>query len=100
MHLEDLDKYVCIPLQSNEIYERSDAFRLWSCIYLAHLLRCTMISISKKECTDDTRPEVASAADGYKYKNGRTLRGKYLTRRKEKTWWKALKKDIKKLEQM
>ena len=97
--LEDPDKYVFIPLQSNDIYDRSDTFRIWSCIYLAHLLRCTMISINKNEGMDDARLGGASDSNGYQYKNGRTLRGKYLTRRTQKTWWKTLKKDMKKLEQ-
>ena len=92
---EDEEKYICIPLQSNDIYERCDAIHIWSSIYLAHLLKREMTLPSKTDLNDDSI--VSKPSDRYKRKNGRTLRGKYLTRRKEKAWWKTVRNNINKL---
>ena len=88
------EKFICIPLQSNDIYERSDAFHIWSCIYLSHLLRNTMLLLKNKGSKDDSTILQTNSSDGYKFKSGRTLRGKYLTKRKEKAWWKAIKTNM------
>ena len=89
------EKFICIPLQSNDIYDRSDAFHIWSCIYLSHLLRNTMLLLKRnKGLKDDSALSQSNSSDGYKFKSGRTLRGKYLTKRKEKAWWKTLKTNM------
>ena len=49
---ENPESAICIPLQSNDIYERSDAFHIWSCIYLSHLLKHTMIRLLINERRD------------------------------------------------
>ena len=92
--LQSPEKFICIPLQSNDIYDRSDAFHIWSCIYLSHLLRNTMLLLRNKGLKDDSSLLQTNSSDGYKFKSGRTLRGKYLTKRKEKAWWKALKTNM------
>ena len=94
MH-EDGENYICIPLQSNDIYERCDAIHIWSSIYLAHLLKREMKILSNTEFNDDSI--VSKTSERYKRKNGRILRGKYLTRRKEKAWWKTVKNNMNKL---
>ena len=88
---ENPETAICIPLQSNDIYERSDAFHIWSCIYLSHLLKHTMIRLRINERRDTSDILKTNTMDVYKFKSGRTLRGKYLTKRKEKAWWKTLK---------
>ena len=84
-------KMMCIPLMSDNIYERGDAWRIWSCIYLAYLLSNTMDLLPKHDIKFPARWESPSF-DNYKYSGGLAQRGKYLTRRKDKFWWRTLRK--------
>ena len=83
---------IWIPLLSDaDIYDKGDAWRTWSCIYLAYLLRDAIESLSKEpmrkssvkpgkrlECRVNPDAQIAQ-------------RGNYLTRRPGKYWWKTLR---------
>ena len=53
-----------------------------------------MLLLKNKGLKDDSTVLQTNSSDGYKFKSGRTLRGKYLTKRKEKAWWKTLKTNM------
>ena len=78
----------CIPLQYPEICDRGESWKVWSCIRLAYLLKDAMLSISM----DDVQKYVVSAYFANpRHGNQLKKRGRYLTRRKEKFWWKTAK---------
>ena len=81
---------MCIPLMSDNIYEKGDAWRIWSCIYLAYRLRNAMDLLPNHDNRFAARWE-SPTLDHYKYSGGMVQRGKYLTRRKDKFWWRALR---------
>ena len=78
----------CIPLQYPEICDRGESWKVWSCIRLAYLLKDAMLSISM----DDIQQHVTNAYF-LNARHGNQLKkmGRYLTRRKEKFWWKTAK---------
>ena len=82
---------MCIPLMSDNIYEKGDAWRIWSCIYLAYRLKNTM-DLLPKQCDRFATRWESPSFDNYKYSGGMVQRGKYLTRRKDKFWWRAIRK--------
>ena len=78
----------CIPLQYPEICDRGESWKVWSCIRLAYLLKDAMLSIAM----DDVRQYAVSAYFANpRHGNQLKKRGRYLTRRKEKFWWKTAK---------
>ena len=78
----------CIPLQYPEICDRGESWKVWSCIRLAYLLKDAMLSISM----DDIQQHVVNAYfPNPRHGNQLKKRGRYLTRRKEKFWWKTAK---------
>ena len=93
-HIKELSvpktRIMCIRLMSDNISEDGDAWRIWSCIYLAYRLCNTMDLLPKQDNRFATRWESPSFDN---YKNcGMAQREKYLTRRKDKFWWRALRK--------
>ena len=90
--IEDVSKcqkvVACIPLQYPEICDRGESWKVWSCIRLAYLLKDAMLSISM----DDIQQHVVNAYfPNPRHGNQLKKRGRYLTRRKEKFWWKTAK---------
>ena len=90
--IEDLSRcqkvVACIPLQYPEICDRGESWKVWSCIRLAYLLKDAMLSIAM----DDVRQYAVSAYFANpRHGNQLKKRGRYLTRRKEKFWWKTAK---------
>ena len=59
-----------------------------------------MLLLKNKGLKDDSTLIQTNSSDVYKFKSGRTLRGKYLTKRKEKAWWKTLKTNIYSINEM
>lgn len=90
--IEDRSRYqkvvACIPLQYPDICDRGESWKVWSCIRLAYLLKDAMLSISM----DDVQQYVVSPYFANpRHGNQLKKRGRYLTRRKEKFWWKTAK---------
>ena len=83
---------ICIPFQSNEVYDRGDAWRIWSCIYLAHLLHNTIKLLSNGTMSPNILSNKSNKSS-YQSLNRRSKRGNYLTRRKEKFWWQTVLED-------
>ena len=83
---------IFIPFQSNEVYDRGDAWRIWSCIYLAHLLHNTIKLLSSGTMSPNILSNKSSKSS-YQSLNRRSKRGNYLTRRKEKFWWQTVLED-------
>ena len=82
---------ICIPLQStSELCDSGDYWRAWSCIILAYLLRNTTLSLSEK--TTNTSSKEGESQDIQHYRRGDLKqRGRYLTRRPGKYFWKKVK---------
>ena len=80
---------IFIPFQSNEVYDRGDAWRIWSCIYLAHLLHNTIKLLSSGTMSPNILSNKSSKSS-YQSLNRRSKRGNYFTRRKEKFWWQTV----------
>ena len=83
---------VVIPLQSNEdVIDKGDSWRVWSCIRLAYLLRDAISSVSEA----DLQAYKEHLQGLPKFPNTKVVneplkkRGKYLTRRFGKYWWPA-----------
>ena len=83
---------IFIPFQSNEVYDRGDAWRIWSCIYLAHLLHNTIKLLSSGTMSPNILSNKSSKSS-YQSLNRRSKRGNYFTRRKEKFWWQTVLED-------
>ena len=84
---------IFIPFQSNEVYDRGDAWRIWSCIYLAHLLHNTIKLLSSGTMSHIILSNKSGKSNSYQSLNRRSKRGNYLTRRKEKFWWQTVLED-------
>ena len=84
---------IFIPFQSNEVYDRGDAWRIWSCIYLAHLLHNTIKLLSSGTMSPNILSNKSGKSNSYQSLNRRSKRGNYLTRRKEKFWWQTVLED-------
>ena len=80
---------ICVPLQSNDIFPSrvGAANRVWSCLYLAYLLRNKIEGISNGIVDYQNLTKKMPNHDLYKL-TGRRLRGCYLTRRKNRRWQK------------
>ena len=81
---------MCIPFQSTEdIYGKRGACRTWSCIWLAHLLRKTIESLSKEPHKSIGNPGSRIGSKCKQYGSQLKQRGKYPTRRTGNYWWKT-----------
>ena len=94
LNVEDKDNVpkICIPLQScSDICDTGDVWRAWSCIILAHLLRNTLVALSKKTTNTSSKEGESENIRTYRTRNLKQ-RGRYLTRRKTgKHSWQKLK---------
>ena len=87
------NKYAYIPLQIISDPTGTDgAWRSWSCIWLAHLMRQALqTTLLISNSISKLQQELSET----KSRNVRTLkkRGKYDTRREGKYWWKTSSED-------
>ena len=91
----EINQTICIPFQSNSIFDRGDAWRTWSCIRLSYLLRDTLVSLSNCSLEPNTKIDATQKLRFYvKYGNKlkkRHPKSPYLTRREGKYCWLTVK---------